>query len=138
MAVDLYRCTCGKTFKTAQGLAGHKRFCEKAVQKPVVRESIEEWEQRFSKLEKNYEVLSNLYTESLERLNEIERNVNQLIQFVCPTGRNLVAVNLSRTIELTAQLSALKSEMDSSQKDLEREIKGWVWNVIPERFRPKL
>jgi len=138
MAVDLYRCTCGKAFKTAQGLAGHKRFCEKAVQKPVARESVEEWAQRFSKLEKNHEVLSNQYTGLLERLNKIEGNVNQLIQYVCPAGRNHVAVNSSRIIELTAQISALKSEMDTSQKNLEREIKGWVWNVIPERFRPKL
>lgn len=138
MAVDLYRCTCGKTFKTAQGLAGHKRFCEKAMQKPVAKESVEEWAQRFSKMEKNYEELSDLYTGLFERLNDLEGNVNQLIQFVCPDGRNHIGVNSSRIIELTAQLSALKSEMDTSQKKLEREIKGWVWNIIPERFRPKL
>ena len=134
----LYQCTCGKAFKTAQGLAGHKRFCQKALQKPVARESVEEWAQRFSKLERNYEELSDLYTGLFERLNELEGNVNQLIQFVCPAGRNHVGVNSSRIIELTAQFSALKSEMDTSQKKLEREIKGWVWNIIPERFRPKL
>jgi len=138
MAVDLYRCTCGKAFKTAQGLAGHKRFCEKAVQKPVARESVEEWAQRFCKLEKNYEVLSNLYTGSLNRLKQLEKKVNLLIDFVCPSGRNIVGVNSSRIMEFSAQLSALKSEVDTSQKKLEREIKGWVLNVIPESFRPKL
>lgn len=138
MAVDLYRCTCGKTFKTAQGLAGHKRFCEKAVQKPVVGESVEDWAQRFSRLEKNYEALSNLYAGLLERLNDLEGTRNTLLAFVCPSGVNLVGVNSSRINKLSAQLSDLKSEMDTSQKTLEREIKGWVWNVIPEHFRPKL
>ena len=135
---SIQNCTCGKTFRTAQGLAGHKRFCEKAVQKLGAGESVGEWAQKFSKLEKNYEALSGLYAGSLKRLNELEGTINTLLRFVCPGGANLVGVNSSRIIELSAQLSALKSEVDTSQKKLEREIKGWVWNVIPERFRPKL
>ena len=138
MAENSYRCSCGKVFKTAQGLAGHKRFCNKAERRSGAEESVAEWAQKFSELQENYEALSDLYAESAQKLNELEGRVNTLLQFVCPTGRNLVGVNSSKIIELSSQLSALKAEMDASQEKLEREIKGWVWNVIPERFRPKL
>ena len=137
MAENSYRCSCGKVFKTAQGLAGHKRFCKKDVRQSGAEESVAEWTQKFSELQENYELLSNLYTESTRRLNELERKSNLLVQYVCPSGRNLIGVNSSKIIELSSQISALESEMDTSQKQFEREIKGWVWNVIPERFRPK-
>lgn len=138
MKGNLYRCSCSKAFKTAQGLAGHQRFCKKIVRQSGAEVSVAEWAQKFSDLQENYELLLSLYKGSIERLNDLEGKINTLLQYVCPTGRNFVVVNSNRIIELSAQISALKSEMDTSQKKFEREIKGWVWNVIPERFRPKL
>lgn len=137
MAENPYRCSCGKTFKTAQGLAGHQRFCRKASQPSVAKESVSEWEQRFSKLQQNYQALSVQNAESLKKLNRLEELVNQLVQYVCPDGRNWVGINASRTIELANEVAKAKAEMEASQKKFEKEIKAWVWEVIPERFRPK-
>jgi hypothetical protein len=138
MTEDLYRCSCGKGFKTAQGLAGHKRFCKEVTHLPEAEEHIKGLLPRFSKLEQDYEELSQLYEGSLDRLNQLEKKVDLVAGYVCPAGRNLVGVTGSRIIELSGRLSALESEMDASQKEFEREIKAWVWNVIPEPFRPKL
>lgn len=138
MPKNSYRCDCGKVFKTAQGLAGHQRFCKKAVRQSESEENIAEWEQKLSELEKSYRMLSDQYAGSLKRLNRLEELVNLLIGYVCPGGKNLVGVNSSRIIELTYEVSVAKKEVLSNQQAFEKEIKGWVWNVIPERFRPKL
>jgi hypothetical protein len=138
MAEELYRCTsCGKGFKTAQGLAGHKRFCQKVGHQSQTETGVAELRQRISNLEDKCKILSQQYTGLLERLNDLDKKVNLLIDFVCPAGKNIVGVHSSRIIEFSGRLSALKSEMDTSQKKLEREIKGWVWNIIPEHLRPK-
>jgi hypothetical protein len=138
MPKNSYRCDCGKVFKTAQGLAGHQRFCKKTVRQSGAEGSVAEWAQKFSEIEENYESLLNLCEGLINRLKELEKKVDLVTGYVCPAGKNLVGVTASRIIELSGRLSALKSEMDTSQKKLEREIKGWVWDVIPERFRPKL
>lgn len=136
MTQDLYRCSCGKGFKTAQGLAGHKRFCQEGVRPPKPEQHVEELLSRFSKLEQNYRELSRQHEGSLKRLDDLNGKVNLLINYVCQGGINLVGVHSSRIIELTGQLYDLKSEMKTSQEKFEREIKGWVWQVIPEQFRP--
>lgn len=149
MSDDLYRCSCGKGFKTVQGLAGHKRFCTMVTQGG--KENTDESLQRLSKLEKNCQENFQLCERLLirmdkveERTDDIERKISKLegkiellIGYVCPAGRNNVGVNSSRIFELTTQFSNLKSEIQANQGKFEREIKGWVWNVIPEHLRPK-
>ena len=54
-------------------------WAQTLLREGCARASVEEWAQRVSKLEKNYEDLSNPYTGLVERLNELGGNVNQLI-----------------------------------------------------------
>lgn len=138
MPKNSYRCECGKVFKTAQGLAGHQRFCKKTIRRPEVDESIPEWKQRFSELEKSCKTLSDQHAAALKKVNRLEELVNLLVGYVCPGGKNFVGVNSSRIIELSFEIDKAKKEMQSSQLAFTREIKSWVWNVIPEQFRPKL
>lgn len=139
MAEELYRCTsCGKGFKTSQGLAGHKRFCQKVEHQSQTETGVAELRQRISNLEDNYKILTQQYTGLLERLGNLKERVDLLLQFVCPDGRNHVGVNSSRIIELTHKIDVVQEDMIKKEKTFEREIKGWVWQVIPEQFRPKI
>ena len=96
MTQDLYRCSCGKGFKTAQGLAGHKRFCNEVTRLPKAQEHVEELQSRFSALEQKYNQLSRMYQESLKKYEQLEEKVNLLIEFVCPDGKNYVGLHSRR------------------------------------------
>jgi hypothetical protein len=139
MADDMYRCTsCGKGFKTAQGLAGHKRYCQKVGHQAQTETGVAELQQRFSNLEDKYKMLSQQYAGSLKRLDNLKELVDLLIGYVCPGGKNHVGINSSRIIELSHKVDVAQNEMSQREKAFEREIKGWVWTVIPEQFRPKI
>jgi hypothetical protein len=139
MAEELYRCTsCGKGFKTAQGLAGHKRYCQKVGDQSQKEAGVAELRQRISNLEEKYKTLSQQYTGSLERLDNLKELVDLLIHYVCPGGKNYVGINSSRIIELSHQVDVAQKDLIQREKTFEREIKGWVWTVIPEQFRPKI
>ncbi len=68
MPEDLYRCSCGKGFKTAQGLAGHRRFCEKGVDRSGAKESLAELAQRLSELEEYHQGLVDAHKGTAKRL----------------------------------------------------------------------
>ena len=114
MPKNLYRCDCGKVFKTAQGLAGHQRFCKKTVSRSEAEENVTEWEQRISKLEKSYRMLSEQYAVALNKVNKLEELVNLLIGYVCPAGINLVGVCSSRIIELSREIDKVKEKAQRS------------------------
>ncbi len=137
MTGNSYRCSCGKVFKTAQGLAGHQRFCQKVVEKPKAEEHLKEWEQRLSDLERSCNRLQDLYAGALKKQNELERRVNLLIGYVCPGGENLVGINSSRIIKFSGEIDHVKKELLKNQEAFGEELWAKVWYLIPEQFRPK-
>ncbi len=130
MPMSTYRCECGKVFKTAQGLAGHRRFCTKTVRPAKADDSIPEWEQKLSDLEKRYKLLSDQYAAALKKVDKLEELVNLLVGYVCPAGRNLVGVCSSRIIQLTQEIDEAKKEMSTNQKTFEKELTNFVYSTI--------
>lgn len=130
MPKNAYRCDCGKVFKTAQGLAGHQRFCKKTERQPRGEENAAEWERRLSELDKSYRILSNQYAAVLKKINKLEELVDLLIGYVCPAGKNLVGVYNYQFFQLTQDVAKVKEEMVSRQRAFEKEIQNFVYSIL--------
>lgn len=137
-----FRCDgCGRGFKSSQGLASHQLYCKK-VQAPVKsRQPLLPAGEDLKALKDK--LLGEIQARD-ETIETLSTQVEYLLQAVSPAGKNLVGVCSSRIIELTARVADLAKRIDAQKGEtareletLEREIKGWVFNVIPETWRPK-
>ena len=133
MREDLYRCSCGRGFKTAQGMAGHRRFCTKASDEARTGTGDEELQQRLSALEGRLGTLLTEHYTLTDAVNELEQSIETLASYVCPVGKNLIGVNSSRIIKMVSDIAKAEEEMRRSQQDFERNIKGYVNAVLPPR-----
>ena len=128
---------CGRSFKRASGLATHKRSCKKAPDQKT-KEAAGETLHRLDELEVNVESLSARVTELGDKVRRMDELVELVVGYVCPTGRNLVGVTSQRVIELSRQVAALeesipalRTELADDQAKWNRELKGWLVNVLP-------
>jgi len=121
MAEDFVCPSCGRKLRSAQGLGNHRLHCGKTVNQV---EPAAELNDRISRLE--------------EQVVGLKQSVELLVQYVvAPSGKNLVGINSNRIIQLSAAVTSAREDLNKREKNFEREIKGWVWSVIPEQFRPK-
>lgn len=140
---------CGRDdFRSRQGLVSHQKVCNQAkVQETRVEDHrLEELTGKIGLLDAEVKDLDHQVRKLVEfhtvpqgvSLSGHHKNYFVPEGFKASREENPVVVLSARVTELSARLGNLDSQMVCRQQTFERELKGWIWGVIPEAWRPKV